>query len=119
MPSGKHSNHRRGPDHYRFNADAIVSSHGYIKVRVSKSHHLADPNGYAYEHRLIAERMLGRQLGRSELVHHRNGDRQDNRPDNLEVMLRGAHLHGRQRNANTGRYEKEQEFPTIHERKAS
>lgn len=37
------------------------------------------------------EGILGRRLRRDEVVHHINGDRRDNRPENLEVMTRAAH----------------------------
>jgi hypothetical protein len=65
-------------------------SHGYIVVKVP-GHHLANASGYAYEHRLIAEQILGRPLKSKEVVHHLNGDGTDNRQENLAVYLSNAH----------------------------
>lgn len=62
-----------------------VASNGYVLIRVGTDHHLADVRGYAYEHRVVAETKLGRRLLPGELVHHLDGCKTNNDPDNLEV----------------------------------
>lgn len=56
----------------------------YVK-QAAKQHPNADKRGYMWQHRLVMEQVLGRILEKRERVHHKNGVRDDNRPENLEL----------------------------------
>lgn len=66
---------------------------GYILVH-EPDHPSADANGFIREHRVVMANMLGRELESNEEVHHKNGVRSDNRPENLELWLKGTHRPG-------------------------
>lgn len=71
------------------NKIGFTESNGY---RFIYSPDRGQKHAYAAEHRLVAERaILGRALNPGEVVHHKNGLRTDNRPENLEVLQKREH----------------------------
>jgi HNH endonuclease len=69
-----------------------VDKDGYVYVYIDGIESSRQRHKQIYEHRLVMEQTIGRPLTKHETVHHKNGIRHDNRPENLELW---ASRHGR------------------------
>ena len=74
----------KGAASYKWKGGILKTSSGYLRVHVPDHPHRDKDNRVA-QHRLVMEEMLGRYLEPTERVHHKNGDKKDNRPENLEL----------------------------------
>lgn len=68
----------------------FITKQGYKYVR-QVGHPHATQDGYVLEHRLVMECLIGRFLERHEIVHHKDGNRLNNDPGNLELMTQKEH----------------------------
>lgn len=70
--------------------EKIVRKGEYNYAIVRNHPHRTDKN-YVLYHRIVMENHLGRLLSPSEVVHHKNGNKLDNRIENLEAMDASTH----------------------------
>lgn len=81
IPLRSNSESQKGSKNHNWKNGRIKSS-GYWKVK-SYDHPRADRDGYVFEHILVMEEKLGRYLTKDERVHHIDGDKSDNKIENL------------------------------------
>ncbi|KKN74855.1 hypothetical protein LCGC14_0386040 [marine sediment metagenome] len=82
--------------HPSWKGGRFYSADGYVFIRLQADDPffgMADSHNAVREHRLVMARHLNRCLLPWEIVHHLNGIRDDNRPENLEVLpTSGYHI---------------------------
>lgn len=81
---------RSGKNHYSWKGGRNVIKKGYIEIYFP-DHPFARGGKYVREHRLVMEKHLGRYLQPYEIVHHKNGIKDDNRIENLAIVNNKTH----------------------------
>lgn len=75
----------RSEKHWNWKGGRVIDKNGYVLLR-QPDHPNRSRHGYVREHRIVMEAMIGRLLLPNEVVHHRNGIKDDNRPENLQLF---------------------------------
>jgi len=92
-PAIAQSNHlRKGDKHPSWKGGRYIDHHGYVMVstRSGRNEHSGWDN-YRKEHVLVLERHLGRELSPKEVIHHIDGDKTNNKLDNLWLTDQSGH----------------------------
>lgn len=73
---------KRGKDNPSFKPTRLGGGYRFITIGINKK---------VQEHRFVAEKILGRKLLRSEIIHHIDGNKLNNYPENLLIVSRSEH----------------------------
>ncbi len=81
-----------GQSHHRW-ANGYKTKRGYVYVRIDKDDPMFSMSrqGWILEHRLVVAHRVGRPLLTSEVVHHINGNKSENRSNNLLLLKERDH----------------------------
>ena len=78
--------YQRGANHHRWRGGTTIDSNGYVLV-FRPEHPRAQGRGYIMEHRVVVEEHLRRELEDYEVVHHIDGNKENNSIDNLMLFF--------------------------------
>lgn len=91
----------KGAASHKWNGGKSYDPRGYVRIHSPGHPRAHKQSGYVYEHILLAEKALGKQLPEKAEVHHLNGNKGDNSPGNIVICEDRAYhmlLHKRMRN---------------------
>ena len=93
---------RNGKKNPNYKFGRWIRKDGYVLILLRGN---KKQSKYILEHRLVMQKFLGRKLKRNEIVHHKNGNRSDNRIENLELLSNSEHtsLHAKRGDVGFGR----------------
>lgn len=74
-----------------WNGGRHVASNGYVEIKVA-GYPYTNSRGYVYEHRYVVEQHIGRFLRKNEVVHHIDGNKQNNDISNLMILTNSEHI---------------------------
>jgi hypothetical protein len=79
-----------GSDCHFWKGGKYKTPDGYIMI-LDKEHKLSNKRGYVGEHIKVMEETIGRNIRKSEVVHHIDFDKSNNKIENLQLMNKTEH----------------------------
>lgn len=87
----KHGHNHRSFMNPRWNGGKYIDDYGYKHITMPNDYHFRTVRGYVREHRFVYEQYYNCCLLPWTLIHHKDGNKQNNNIENLEPMFRGTH----------------------------
>lgn len=81
----------RGEGSPNWKQGRTVDTSGYVLIRVKPDTHKVGAGAYRREHHVVWEKAHGKPVPKGWIIHHLNGIKDDNRPENLAAVSRREH----------------------------